>query len=118
MNLKDTLFCTCHMYQKVALFLASSMSLEDIDKEGLSHVVHKRRFRKGAKPGLTCKAIKGGSKVRAEDQSWLPPSRKLGRRQIRKMVGCLVSVACRLVIKNHYYSYGNQTRKKARVEQL
>ena len=53
--------------EEVALFLACSMSQEDIDKEGLTHVVHKRRFRMGARPCLTCKAITGGPKVRAED---------------------------------------------------
>ena len=55
-----------------------------------------------------------GPEVRAEDQSWLPRSRKPGWRQIRKMVGCLVSVACRLVMKNHFYSYNNQIRKQGK----
>ena len=100
--------------EEVAWFLACSMSQEEIDREGLTHVVHRRRFRMGARPGLTCKAITGGPEVRAEDQSWLPPSRKRGRRQIREMVGCLVSVACRLVMKNHFYSYNNQIRKQGK----
>ena len=72
------------------------MSQEEIEQEGLTHVVHKRRFRKGARPGLTYKAITEGLKVRAEDESWLPPSRKPGMRQIRRTIGCLVSAAIRL----------------------
>ena len=43
---------------EVALFLACSMTPEEIEEEGLTQFVHKRRFKKGARPGLTCKAIK------------------------------------------------------------
>ena len=32
--------------KEVALFLACSMSQEEIDREGLTHVVHRRRFRR------------------------------------------------------------------------
>ena len=42
---------------EVTLFLACSMSLEQIDNEGLQDVVHRRRYKTGARPGLTCKAI-------------------------------------------------------------
>ena len=59
------------------------------------------------------KAITGGPKARAENQSWLPPSRKPGVRQARRMLGCLVASACRLVMKNHFYSYNNQIMKQA-----
>ena len=100
--------------EEVALFLACTRTQEEIDQDGLGHVVHKRRSNRGQRPGLTCKAITGGPKVRAEDQSWLPPSRKPGVRQARKMVGYLVAAACRLVMRNHFYSYKNQTRKQAK----
>ena len=100
--------------EEVALFLACTMTQEEIDSEGLGHVVHKRSSNRGQRPGLTCKAITGGPKVRAEDRSWLPPSRKPGVRQAQKMVGCLVAVACRLMMKNHYHSYNNQIRKQAK----
>ena len=38
---------------EVALFLACSMSQQEIDDEGLKDVVHRRRFRAGARPWLT-----------------------------------------------------------------
>ena len=43
--------------ENVALFLACTMTQEKIDSEGLSHVVHTRKHKKGARPGLTCKAV-------------------------------------------------------------
>ena len=76
--------------EELALFLACTMTQEEIDQEGLTHVVHKRRNKKGPRPGLTCKAITGGAKVRNEDEAWIPPSRKPGSRQLKRMVGCLV----------------------------
>ena len=42
---------------------------EEIDEEGLTQFVHKRRFKKGARPGLTCKAITGGPALRQQDRA-------------------------------------------------
>ena len=96
---------------EVALFLACSMSPEEIEVEGLTHLVHTRRFKNGPRPGLTCKAISGGSASRNEDKAWILPARRPGRRQKMRMVGCVLRVAIRLVMKNHLYSFDNQIRK-------
>ena len=98
--------------ENVALFLACSMTQEQIDLEGLSNVVHTRKHKKGARPGLTCKAITGGPKTRDSDNCWNPPARKPGSRQIKKMIGCLVKAAIKLVMQNHYYSFNNEIRKQ------
>ena len=97
---------------EVALFLACSMTQEEINHEGLEKVVHRRRFQRGSRPGLTCQAITGGEVARAKDECWLPPRRRPGCRQRRRMVGCLVKAAVRLVMKNHYYSLDNIIRKQ------
>ena len=101
---------------EVALFLACSMTQEEIDLEGLTNVVPKRRCNKGPRPGLTSKAITGGMVVRgkAQNESWLPASRKPGVRQKRRMVGCLVKVAVKLVMKEHFYSFNNVIRKQSK----
>ena len=49
--------------EELALFLACTMTHEEIDQEGLANVVHKRRNKKGPRPGLTSKAITDGTKV-------------------------------------------------------
>merc|ERR1712218_660303 len=46
--------------RELALFLACSMSQQEIDNERLTEVVHSRRFKAGARPGLPCKAITSG----------------------------------------------------------
>ena len=98
--------------EEVALFLACTMSQDEINTEGLSHVVHKRRYKNGSRPGLTCEAITGGPKVRSENDSWIPPARKPTRRQKKKMLGCLIRTAIRLVMKNHFYSFDNEIRNQ------
>ena len=100
--------------EELALFLACTMTQDEIDQEGLTNVVHRRRNKKGPRPGLTCKAITGGQKVRNEDEAWISPSRRPGCRQLKKMVGCLMKKSIELVMQNHFYSYQNQIRKQAK----
>ena len=87
---------------KVALFLAYSMSQEEIDAENLTQVVNTRRAKKGTRPGLTSPAITGGPKVRSEDTSWLPASRQPSAIELKKMIGCLIKCAVKLVMNNHF----------------
>ena len=49
---------------EAALFIACTLTPEEIEKEGLTHVVHRRRFKNGPRPGLTSKAIVGGAALR------------------------------------------------------
>ena len=46
--------------EELALFLVCTMKPEEIEKEGLTDVVHTRSLQMGTRPGLTCKAITGG----------------------------------------------------------
>ena len=84
--------------EELALFLACTMSQEEIDGENLSRVVHRRRFRNGARPGLTCKAITAGSASRLDDKLWLPPARSPTRTEKMRMVDCLVRSATRWIL--------------------
>ena len=99
---------------EVALFLACSMTVEEIEEEGLTELVHKRRFKNGARPGLTCKAITGGPAVRQQDRAWMQPVRAPERAEKMKMIGCLMKVAINLVMTNHFYSFDNVIRKQSR----
>ena len=97
---------------EVALFLACSMTAEEIMDEGLTEYIHKRRFKNGARPGLTCKAITGGPAARQQDRAWVQPERIPARAVKMKMIGCVMSVAIKLVMNNHFYSFDNIIRKQ------
>ena len=61
---------------EAGLYIACTMTPEEIEEEGLTHVVHKRRYKTGPRPGLTCKAVVGGASQRLEDQAWIQPARR------------------------------------------
>ena len=54
------------------------MTQEDKDQEGLDNVVHRRRGKKGSRPGFTCKAISGGPEGKVKEECWLPSGRGQG----------------------------------------
>ena len=87
------------MLKITALYIACTMTPAEIEEEGLTHVVHKRRHKTGPRPGLTCKAVVGGASQRLDDQAWIPPARKPGRRQKKKMAGCVLRSAYDNVIR-------------------
>ena len=47
-------------YEEAALFLACTMTEEELSREGLTHVVHKRKNKNGRRSGVTCKAMSEG----------------------------------------------------------
>ena len=100
--------------EEAALYIACTMTPVEIEQEGLTHVVHKRRHKTGPRPGLTCKAVVGGASQRLDDQAWIPPARRPGRRQKKRMAGCVLRSACRLVMQNHFYTYDNVIRKQTK----
>ena len=95
-------------YEEAALFLACTMTQVEVDDEGLTHVVHKRKTKNGRRPGITCKAISGGPVEREKDGSWVAPSRFPTSRQKRRMVACVIKNVIILVMKNQFYSFNNQ----------
>ena len=100
---------------ELALYLASSTTQAKVDAEGLEDVVHKRRHKRGSRPGLTSKAITaGGPASRQKDNLWLPPSREPSRPEKMRMVVCLLRQAIKLVMKKHYYSFENKIMKQSK----
>ena len=95
-------------YEEAALFLACTMTQEQIDAEGLQNVVHRRKKKTGVRPGLTCKAVAGGPVEREKDDSWLLPRRRPAVRQKRRIIACMIKEVIRLVMHKHFYSFNNQ----------
>ena len=94
-------------YEEAALFIACTLTQDEIDKEGLTHVIHRRKCINGRRPGITCKAITGGPLERMKDGSWLPPSRLPARRQKKRIIACVIKEVIKLVMNNHFYCFNN-----------
>ena len=86
---------------ELALFIACSHSAAEIEAAGVKNLVHRRRFKRGVRPGMTCLAITGGEKVRSEDQSWIPPSDNPTTRQKMKLLGMMIAFCIKLAMSNH-----------------
>ena len=99
---------------ELALFIACSQSEESIEKAGLQQVVHKRRFNRGARPGMTCNAITGGTKARSDDKSWLPPVKEPALGQKMRMIGIMVGFCIRLTMSHHYYTFNGEIRRQSK----
>ena len=100
--------------EEVALYLTCALTQEEIDKEGLRDVVHRRKHKKGSRPGLTSKAIMGGPSTRHKQSPWHPPAREPTKKEKMKMLRCLLAHATRLVMQNHFYSFDNVVRKQSK----
>ena len=100
--------------EALALFVACSNTQEEISARGLELVVHQRRYTGSTRPGMKCAAITGGPKARDENDSWIPPKRRPGCRQIKKMLGMAIKYMVKMVMKNHFYMVGNEIRRQRR----
>ena len=98
---------------ELALFVACSHSAGQIEAAGLMNVVHRRRFKSGVRPGMTCVAVTGGEKLRSEDQSWIPPSETPSNRQKMKLLGMMISFCISLAMSNHFYIFNGEIRRQS-----
>ena len=98
--------------------MACALTQKEIDKEGLKDVVHRRKHKKGSRPGLTSKAIMGGPSTRHKQSPWHPPAREPTKKEKMKMLGCLLAHATQLVMQNHFYSFDNVMRKQSKCRAI
>ena len=76
--------------EALALFIACSNTQEEISARGLEHVVHRRKYTRSTTASMKCAAVTGGPKAMEERDSWLPPRRKPGCMQVKKMLGMAI----------------------------
>ena len=81
----------------------------------IEHVVHRRRFKNGTRPGMTCNAkTGGGEKVRSDDRSWISLSDEPSTRQKMRMLGMMITYCIKLAMGNHYYICNSEIRRQVR----
>ena len=88
-------------WQEVGKYLAVTMSEKDIEKEGLQHVVPKR---KGERRRKVTVAYLGQKK---NDEEW-ELARAPGTRQKKKMIALVVAEGVKACLENHVYCVGNR----------
>jgi hypothetical protein len=99
---------------ELALFIASTKTPEEIEEEGIRRFVHRRKNKKGGKPGITSECVTGSPEERrtAMKQMWRKPRYKPGREDKMKMLGIVVQTVIKKVMSCHYYKFGNTIRRQ------
>jgi hypothetical protein len=98
----------------LTLFLASTMEVEELKKEGIKHLCHSRKNKKGGKPGITSECITGSEEERRAGlkQMWRRPKYKPDRNEKMKMLGIMMQIVVTKVMKCHFYKYKNTVRRQ------
>ena len=96
---------------ELALFLASTLKKEEVERLGLKEVVHTRLHNHGASPGIT--SIEILSRGPACPSKWRPPSRPPTEEERRKMMGIMLETSINICMDNHFYMLGGEVKRQA-----
>ena len=88
-------------WREAGKYIAVMVPPEEIEREGLSLVIPKRKKRRTR--NITVNYLR----TKNNDEKWTV-SRKPGVRQKRKMIALIISVGVRLVMSNHTYKVGDE----------
>ena len=99
---------------EMTLHLAATMTQHEIDNTGLSHVVHKCRYKMGPRPSIVSHSVTGTEQERLEADSWLDPECIPTLEENKLMFATVVSNAVRLVMKSHIYSNSDVIRLQSK----
>ena len=101
-------------WNEAALYIAISFTPDEIDAEGLEEVVHKRRFSRGQKPGLTSTRVLNGPKNdQLGEPNWINPKRPPTHHEKKKMLTLTLIAGVLNCMNNHTYRFDRVNRKQA-----
>ena len=91
-------------WHEIGKYLSISLSKEEIEREGLKHVIPSRRETTGRKVSVAYLCNK------SNDNKWNPARRGTpGSRQQKKMVAMAVAEGIKVCLANHVYKIGDST---------
>ena len=88
----------------MALHIAATNTQLQIDKLGLSEVIHTRKHKNGPRPLIISKTVTGTETERETQDSWIPPSRTPTIDETKQMLALVISQAVTLVMRSHVYT--------------
>ena len=101
-------------WHETALYVAINYTPNEIESEGLKDVVHKRRFSRGQKPGITSDRVLSGPKPdQHEESSWINPNRLPTDHEKKKMLALTITAGVINSMDNHTYRFDKTNRKQS-----
>ena len=96
--------------RELGLFLASTMTREEVVAQGLGEVVQERLHSAGAAPGITSREILHRGPTCPS--KWKEQARMPTEEERRKMLGLMVETSINLCMEHHYYIYDGKVKKQ------
>ena len=103
-------------FEMAGKFIASNMTQEDIDKEGLSRIIPRRKSKFGVRPGETTQELyskreKDGEGIEVEkDSKWCKVWGVLTKQDERKMLKKVLEIGITTLMRNHVYQFEGRSR--------
>ena len=95
---------------EMGLFLASTLSREEVENVGLGEVVQERLHTRAAAPGITSKEIlERGPNCPTK---WKPPRRSPSEQERRFMLGKVIELSIIFCMENHFYMLEGKIRRQ------
>ena len=93
-------------YKETARYVAMGYDLFEIRKMSLERIIPKRRFKNGAKPGVTGKEPL--SKETEDEVRWVFPEREPTNLEKRKLFAAALEIGVRKTFALHLYQFGGK----------
>ena len=97
-------------------FIASNMSQDEIDRDGLSRMVPRRKKKCGTRPGCTTKELhqkkeylETGEEIE-KDSKWREVGRELTKGEKKRVLGKVVELGVKILVRNHVYQFEGKNR--------
>ena len=98
--------------KELGLFLASTMSREEVVRLNLGDVVQERLHKAGAAPGITSREIL--SRGPACPTKWKEPRRSPTEEERRRMLGIMVEFGINMCMTHHFYMHEEKVKRQGR----
>ena len=96
--------------RELGLFLASTMTREEVERLNLGEVVQERIHKSGAAPGITSREIL--SRGPACPTKWKEPTRVPTEEERRRMLGIMVEFAINMCMVHHFYMHEERVKRQ------
>ena len=96
--------------RELGLFLASTMTREEVVRLNLDEVVQERVHQRGAAPGITSREIL--SRGPTCPTKWKEPRRAPTEEERRLMLGTMVEIAINMCMQHHFYKHKDMVRRQ------
>ena len=96
--------------RELGLFLASTMTREEVVRLNLGEVVQERLYKSGAAPGITSREILSRGPICPT--KWKEQSRAPTEEERRKMLGIMIEGAINMCMQHHFYIHEDKVKRQ------